>query len=65
MVAGPMQEVAQVDFGAPLHCLVIAGMACFTSFVFFERAGAGGRMWARDPGGPSGWVDSELGEPLR
>ncbi len=25
MVAGPMCEVAEVDFGAPLHCLVIAG----------------------------------------
>lgn len=25
MVAGPMGEVKDVDFGAPLHCLVIAG----------------------------------------
>lgn len=25
MVAGPMSEVVKVDFGAPLHCLVIAG----------------------------------------
>jgi hypothetical protein len=25
MVAGPLSEVAKVDFGAPLHCLVIAG----------------------------------------
>jgi len=31
IVAGSMQQLLDVDFGAPLHCLVIAGRSCGAS----------------------------------
>lgn len=29
IVAGSMQQLQEVDFGPPLHCLVIAGALCY------------------------------------
>lgn len=42
LVAGPMAELLVEDFGAPLHCLVIAGQVhvCEEEMVACYRRGA-------------------------
>jgi diphthine synthase len=48
IVAGSMQQLLSADFGAPLHCLVIAGGFC-------ARVGASeGRVWLN--GAAAAWA---------
>ncbi|GFH07123.1 TP_methylase domain-containing protein [Haematococcus lacustris] len=69
MVAGPMSSVAQVDFGAPLHCLVIAGTMheleqAMMAEHGFDRLRAAGRLQLLPPNGAgaAGTADDDADE---
>ncbi|KAJ9519556.1 hypothetical protein QJQ45_000648 [Haematococcus lacustris] len=69
MVAGPMSSVAQVDFGAPLHCLVIAGTMheleqAMMAEHGFDRLRAAGRLQLLPPrgAGAAGTADDDVDE---